>query len=118
MAEEKRIAEIVNTVKKVSEKVSEKAVDVAEDMKNVAEKAKANAIEKKRLDDLKKYSPIFREDISNGELLDERIIRIVNYDSRLENETCKDSIGFYEVSGDRRIPTFYSKKVSEFAVCS
>ena len=74
---------------------------------------KTTAAEKKRQDDLIKLAPIFKDDISNSELLTERVIRVVNYDSRLENEVCRDSIGFYEKTDDRKMPTIYSKFVPD-----
>lgn len=109
---------ILASVKTAADKATEKA----EDIKNTAlrikedaiakqEERKINHAEKKKLDDLKKYAPIFKEDIENGELLLERFIRIVNYDSRLENENCEGSIGFYEKADDRKLPTIYTKYV-------
>lgn len=110
------------SVKKAAGKVTEKAASTAEEAKSNVAKMKDDAIakqterrssiaEKKKLNDIKKYSPIFKEDVANGELLSERFIRIVNYDSRLENEACKDSIGFYEKTDDRKLPTLYTKYV-------
>ena len=39
--------------------------------------------------DFKKLHPLFENDISGSSLQKERVIRIVNYDSRLENKVCK-----------------------------
>lgn len=39
----------------------------------------------------------------------ERVIRIVNYDARLENAVCTGSVGFYEKTDDRKMPTLYTK---------
>lgn len=120
MGEKIKINGIISSAKNVAGKVTEKAATTAEEVKQTATKIKDNAIskqaerklsiaEKKKLDDIKKYFPIFKKDIANGELLSERFIRIVNYDSRLENEVCKDSIGFYEKTKDRKLLTIYTK---------
>lgn len=120
--ENNKLNEIMESVKIAADIVSEKAANTAEEVKNIAIKIKDNATakqterkeniaEKKKLKDIKKYSPIFKEDFINGDILTERFIRIVNYDSRLENETCKDSIGFYEKTDDRILPTLYIRNV-------
>lgn len=123
----KKINGIIASVKTAAGKVSEKASSTAEGIKSTAIQLKDDAIakqakhkitvaEKKRQDDLINLAPIFKEDISNNELLSERVIRIVNYDIRLENEVCKDSVGFYEKTADRKMPTLYSKFVPEWGL--
>jgi hypothetical protein len=118
---------IFSSVKTVAGKVSEKAAFATDGIKNTAVQLKDNAIakqaehkilaaEKKRQNDLINLAPIFKEDISNNELLTERVIRIVNYDARLENDVCKGSIGFYEKTDDRKMPTLYSKFVPELGL--
>ena len=77
---------------------------------------KITAAEKKRQEDLIKLAPIFKEDISNNELLTERVIRVVNYDPWLENDICKGSIGFYAKTDDRKMPTIYSKFVPDLGL--
>lgn len=127
MSENNKLSGILASVKNVAEKVSEKAVSAAEEVKSTAIQLKDDAIakqaerkitaaEKKRQDDLIKLSPIFKDDIDNNELLTERVIRIVNYDSRLENDVCKGSIGFYEKTDDRKMPTIYSKFVPDLGL--
>ena len=127
MSENNKLSGILASVKNVAEKVSEKAVSAAEEVKITAIQLKDDAIakqaerkitaaEKKRQDDLIKLSPIFKDDIDNNELLTERVIRIVNYDSRLENDVCKGSIGFYEKTDDRKMPTIYSKFVPDLGL--
>ena len=122
MSENNKLNGILTSVKNAAGQVSGMAANTAEGVKTTALKIKDDAVakqterkislaEKKRLGDLKKYSPIFKEDVANGELLLERFIRIVNYDTRLENEACKDSIGFYEKTDDRKLPTLYTKYV-------
>lgn len=95
----------------VLDRAKDIAIRIRDDANEKQAIRKANIAEKRRLDDIKKYSPIFKDDVANGELKHERFIRIVNYDSRLENETCKNSIGFYEKSEDRKLPTLYTKFV-------
>ena len=123
----KKLSGILVSVKNVADKVSEKAASAAEEVKSTAiqfkddakvkqAEHKITAEEKKRQDDLIKLAPIFKEDISNNELLTERVIRIVNYDSRLENSVCKDSVGFYEKTDDRKMPTIYSKFVPDLGL--
>jgi len=127
MSENNKLSGILASVKNVAEKVSEKAVSAAEEVKSTAIQLKDDAMakqaerkitaaEKKRQDDLIKLSPIFKDDIANNELLTERVIRIVNYDSRLENDVCKGSIGFYEKTDDRKMPTIYSKFVPDLGL--
>lgn len=123
----RKLTGIIASVQTVTGMVSEKASSTAEGIKNTAIQLKDDAMakqaehkiavaEKKRQDDLINLAPIFKKDISNEELLNERIIRIVNYDARLENEVCKDSIGFYEKTADRKIPTLYSKFIPELGL--
>lgn len=118
---------IISSVKTAAGKVSEKASLAAEGIKSTAIQMKEDAIakqvehkitvaEKKRQEDYINLAPIFKENISNNELLTERVIRIVNYDTRLENEVCKDSVGFYEKTDDRKMPTLYSKFVPELGL--
>lgn len=127
MSENNKFSGILTSVKNVAEKVSEKAASAAEEVKNTAIQLKDDAMakqaerkitaaEKKRQDDLIKLSPIFKDDIANNELLTERVIRIVNYDPRLENDVCKGSIGFYEKTDDRKMPTIYSKFVPDLGL--
>lgn len=127
MSENNKLSGILASVKNVAEKVSEKAVSAAEEVKSTAIQLKDDAMakqaelritaaEKKRQDDLIKLAPIFKDDISNNELLTERVIRIVNYDPRLENDVCRDSVGFYEKTDDRKMPTIYSKFVPDFGL--
>lgn len=127
MSENNKLSGILASVKNVAEKVSEKAVSAAEEVKSTAIQLKDDAMakqterkitaaEKKRQDDLIKLSPIFKDDIANNELLTERVIRIVNYDPRLENDVCKGSIGFFEKTDDRKMPTIYSKFVPDLGL--
>lgn len=127
MSENNKLSGILASVKNVAEKVSEKAASAAEEVKNTAIQLKDDAMakqaerkitaaEKKRQDDLVKLAPIFKDDISNNELLTERVIRIVNYDPRLENDVCKGSIGFFEKTDDRKMPTIYSKFVPDLGL--
>lgn len=123
----KKINGIITSVKTAAGKVSEKAASAAEGIKSTAIQLKDDAMakqaehkiavaEKKRKEDFINLAPIFKEDISNNELLTERVIRIVNYDARLENEVCKGSVGFYEKTDDRKMPTLYSKFVPELGL--
>lgn len=123
----KKLNGIITSVKTAAGKVSEKAASAAEGIKSTAIQLKDDAIakqaehkitvaEKKRHEDFINLAPIFKEDISNNELLTERVIRIVNYDPRLENEVCKGSVGFYEKTDDRKMPTLYSKFVPELGL--
>ena len=91
MSENNKLNGILTSVKNAAGQVSGMAANTAEGVKTTALKIKDDAVakqterkislaEKKRLGDLKKYSPIFKEDVANGELLLERFIRIVNYD--------------------------------------
>lgn len=127
MSENNKLSGILASVKNVAERVSEKAASAAEEVKSTAIQLKDDAMakqaerkiiaaEKKRQDDLIKLAPIFKDDISNNELLTERVIRIVNYDPRLENDVCRDSVGFYEKTDDRKMPTIYSKFVPDFGL--
>lgn len=120
MSENNRMNKFLGTMKSAADKVSKKTAVATEEIKNKATQFKSEiatkqaenkviAMEKKKADDFKKFAPIFERDISEDELLTERVIRIVNYDARLENEVCKNSVGFYEISADRKMPTFYTK---------
>ena len=60
--------------------------------------------------------PIFASDISDNLLRHERVIRVVNYDKRLNREDCKNSIGFYQFTPGRRIPTFYTNCVESLGL--
>ena len=80
------------------------------------EKRKVEQESKKKEDDFKKLMPIFKEDLSDDFLSTERVIRFVNYDSRLNNESYKDSIGFYTISKDRRLLSLYSRYRSLFPI--
>ena len=64
--------------------------------------------------DFKKLHPLFENEISASSLQKERIIRVVNYDSRLENKVCKGSIGFFEMTKSRKVPTIYSQFIDRF----
>ena len=112
MSENKIISDVLSSVKNAADGVKSTAIKIKDNAAARQAEIKENIADKKRTEDMKKYSPIFAEDVANGELLSERVIRIVNYDARLENDTCKDSIGFYEKSEDRKMPTFYSKYIS------
>ncbi len=123
MVDNEKSKSMLDSFKEVANKVAEKstlavndakssAIQIKDDAKKKHLAIKERVEERVRLEDIKKYNPIFKEDVENGELLDERVIRIVNYDARLENKTCKDSIGYYEKSKDRKLPTIYSKYMS------
>lgn len=118
--ENNKLHKIITSLKETPIKAPKQISNSSMDMKNASLKLredvvkkqmerKERIVDKRKTADIKKYSPIFKEDIANGELLLERFIRIVNYNPRLENETCKDSIGFYEKNKDRKLPTIYTK---------
>lgn len=118
---------ILSSVKTAAGKVSEKAAVATGEIKNTAialkdeaavrqSERRIAAAEKKKRDDLIRLAPIFREDIAGNALLTERVIRIVNYDARLENEVCKGSVGFYEKTDDRKLPTLYTGLVPELGL--
>ena len=77
---------------------------------NNAERRDA-AAERKKLDEFDRLSPLFEEDLTADTFRHEKLIRVVNYDPRLDNELCRDSIGFYEKTPNRMIPTIYTKYV-------
>lgn len=87
-----------NKTGRLKEYASQKITDIVD-------KNKMNREEK----DKKKLNPLFENDLFTANLLDERIIRVVNYDSRQENEVCKGSVGFWEVTKSRKVPTIYSR---------
>ena len=127
MSDNKKINGIFTSMKTAAGKVTEKTSSAAKGIKSTAiqlkDEAKAkqsqrkiSIAEKKRQEDFINLAPIFKEDISNDELLTQRVIRIVNYDARLENDVCKNSVGFYEKTDDRKMPTLYSKFVPELGL--
>lgn len=93
----------VDSLKNAAKKISEKTASITGNLSSYITKKK-----------LEKYLPIFESDIDRESFRHERVIRVVNYDSRLDIEPCKGSIGFYEKSADRKIPTFYTKYVENF----
>ena len=94
---------IKDSLKSAAKKISDKTAGIAEDVNNYIAQKK-----------LEKYLPIFEGDIDRDSFRHERVIRVVNYDSRLDKELCKGSIGFYDKTADRKIPTFYTKYAENF----
>ena len=60
---------------------------------------------------LEKYVPISETDLVPDRFRNERILRVANYDSRVDKIQLTDSVGFYEKTSDRRIPTIFSNYI-------
>lgn len=114
----------LNSVKSVASKVAEKTASTAEGMKSTAVQLKDDALakqaenkvlaaERKKQNDFDRLCPIFDSDLTPDSFQFERIIRVANYDARLENEVCEGSVGFYEKTATRRIPTIYSRFIGK-----
>lgn len=107
MGEEKKDS-IFSKMKNAAKNVTEKAAVAVKGMKD-------SLAEKKKAEDYEKYAPLFAENAEDIELIENaRVIRIVEYDSRLENEVCIGSIGFVCKTNERLIPTVYKKYIEQF----
>jgi len=104
----------------IKEKASELAIntgkvikDVAEDIPEKLQSGKSyigEQYDKAKYEiDLKRLQPIFAEDLSERTQKRPRWFRVVEYDKRLENEACKNSIGFEEKIKREDVIHFYSK---------
>ncbi len=116
-----------DSIKNAAKKITAKAADAKDGIKNAVSKRKDNALakiaerknavaEKKRQETLDKLLPIFADELTPDLLHHERVIRIVNYDARLENEVCKGSVGFYDRTPTRKIPTIYTKYIDSLGL--
>lgn len=101
-------------LKKTASEVSEKVVELKEDIEQKQIDRKQNLAEKKKQNNLGKYLPIFEDDLCQDDFKKMRLIRFVNFDQRMETDECKGSIGFHIKTKERIIPTFYSKYASLF----
>lgn len=107
MGEEKKES-IFSKMKNAAKTVTEKATVAVKGVRN-------SLAEKKKAEDYEKYAPLFAENAEDIELIENaRVIRIVEYDSRLENHVCAGSIGFVCKTNDRIIPTLYKKYIEQF----
>ncbi|MCQ2424890.1 MAG: hypothetical protein MJ070_01990 [Lachnospiraceae bacterium] len=112
----------LNTLKKASDKISETTSAFSEGVKETAVQVRTNIekkqeerrlsiAEKKKEEEIGNLVPIYNDDLSPEQFQNERVIRIINYDSRLEYDELKGAVGFYELTQDRKIPTILSKYV-------
>ncbi len=111
-------------VKAAAKSFANKTADVAVSVKNGIVKKKNEivtqnnerklvAAEKKKQSELDKMALIFEDDLTADNFRHQRVIRIVNYDKRHDNELCEGSVGFYEKTPTRAIPTIYTKYVEK-----
>jgi len=101
-----KVDELGEATKKVLNETSEKASEGKEVIKEQYTKAK-NEIDKARL------APVFKEDLLEVNFKQPAILRIVDYDKRLENEVCIGSIGFEEKAKTDNILHFYTSYAEE-----
>ena len=94
-----------DSVFNIAKKVSDKTVSVSENVRDY--------LTNKKYD---KFLPIYESNADPETLRQERVIRVVNYDSRLDKELFKDSVGFYEKTPNRKIPTFYSNYIKKLGL--
>lgn len=70
-------------------------------------KAGEQLIQLKKEHDLKKLSPVFKEDILDENYKFPAIIQLIRYDKRLEKDFCKGSVGFETRANSTRILSVY-----------
>ena len=96
-----KVDELGEVTKKVINETSEKASEGKKVIEEQYTKAK-NEIDKARL------SPVFKEDLLDVNFKQPTVLRIVDYDKRLENEVCFGSIGFEEKAKTDNILHLYT----------
>lgn len=107
----KATGKITETTSSLTEGVKETAVHVRTSIEKRQEEKRLIAAEKKKEEEIGNLSPIFADELTSENFQYERVIRIVNYDNRLEYEEMKGAVGFYELIQDRRLPTVLSSHV-------
>ena len=105
MSETNNKKKLTESIKDVTQKISEKASSVSDDI--------GSYITQKKLE---KLMPIFEDDLIPENFRHERIIRVVNYDAKRDQDLCKGSVGFYEKTPERKIPTIYTKDVGKIGL--
>ena len=93
------------SIRGVAKKIGEKATSVSEGVEDYFNRKK-----------LEKLMPMPESDLSPEVFRHERLIRVVNYDSKRDGELFAGSVGFYEKTPDRRIPTIYTKNVEKLGL--
>ena len=68
MSENKIISDVLSSVKNAADGVKSTAIKIKDNASARQAEIKENIADKKRAEDIKKYSPIFAEDVANGEL--------------------------------------------------
>ncbi|MEE0965812.1 MAG: hypothetical protein U0L85_02030 [Bacilli bacterium] len=101
-----KVDELGEATKKVLNETSEKATEGKEVLKEQYSKVK-HELDKARL------APVFKEDLLEVNYKQPAVLRIVDYDKRLENEVCFGSIGFEEKAKTDNILHFYTSYASE-----
>lgn len=89
------------------------AASLATSVKEGSEQLSEMVEKKKYEDDLKKYAPIFVDQLTSPEFVLPNLIRIVGEDVRRNVKACAGAIGFYTKSKHIKILNIYKEHVSQ-----
>ncbi len=105
---------------KFADKVGKKAKEMASTATKAVKDGSEIAIEKwdhyRAEQEIKKYKPVFLDDITSESFSLPRQIRIVDYDKRKESNVCADAIGFMDCVGTTKIMTVFSDAVPKLSI--
>ncbi|MBQ4054683.1 MAG: hypothetical protein IJD17_03135 [Clostridia bacterium] len=85
------------------------AVSIATTVKSNSEQLNVRMEQKRYDNDLKRYCPIYEEDLKNGDLSHSPMIRIVGEDVRRTNKACEGAVGFYTEGKGMKVLNIYKE---------
>lgn len=84
-----------NSVANFGEATKNAAISVAENIKESSEQFGDKMDKRKLENDKKRLCPIYKDDILSSDFVIPTLIRVVDYDKRMENKACEGAVGFY-----------------------
>ena len=113
---EDRTKRFTEMIKKGGSETVARIKKAKDDVTTIVESRKAEKQEEKKNQQLNRLVPVFEGDLEPDSFLNERIIRVINFDARVDNDLYKDCVGFYEKTDDRKILTVYAKNIQNYGL--
>ena len=106
---------IKEDISRFSGSIGKKAGEIAEVVGDSANQLGAQVVSKKNSMELKRYMPVFIDDIEKDDFQIPYMIRVVDQDSRSKASVCEGAVGFFDIVKGMKVLTLLRDELSRIS---
>ena len=109
------MGKIKEDISRFSGSIGKKAGEIAGAVGEGANQLGAQVVSKKNSMDLKRYMPVFSDDIEKDDFQIPYMIRVVDEDSRTKASVCEGAVGFFDIVKGMKVLTLLRDELSKIS---